>query len=292
MGCELDKIKKICVVGAGVMGSGIAQVFAQNGIEVILVDMNDEIIKKSIESLKLFLDGSIKRGKVTKDQKRLILSRIKGTSDIKKSASNADVVIEAIIEDMTIKKNLFSKLDKICPDRTILGSNTSALSITEIASATKRPEKVIGMHWGNPPQIMKGIEVVRTEKTSQQVVDIIVGLSKKIGKLSIVCKDSPGFVSTRIMPPWRNECMRLYDEGVASMEDIDKAFRVAFGVPMGPFELTDLTGLDVSLSVQNTLYKEFGREIFRPAQCLIMKVKAGDLGRKSGQGFYKHKQNK
>jgi len=288
MNTETEKIKVICVVGAGTMGYGIALVCAQKGFKVMLNDITNELVEKGMQRIQTFLDGSIERGKITKEEKDLIFSKIEATSRLPEAAKDADLVIEAVVENMEVKKKLFKELDEICLPHCVLSTNTSSLSVTEIAAVTKRPEKVVGMHWGNPAPIMRGIEVVRTEKTAQEMVNLIVELSRQLGKVPSVCKDTPGFVPNRLMPPWRNECMRLYDEQVASMEDIDKAFKVAYGVPMGPFELTDLTGLDVSLNVQKTLYSELGRELFRPAQCFIMKVKAGDLGRKTGQGFYKY----
>lgn len=282
-------IRKICVVGAGALGHGIAQVCAQKGFQVSLTDVSDEIVERGMQRIRAFLKGSLERGKMTEEETVTTLNRIKGTSNLEEAARDVDLVIEAVVEDMEVKKSIFKQLDQICQPHTILSSNTSSLSITELASATKRPSKVVGMHWGNPPQIMQGIEVVRTEKSSQEVVDAIVELSKMLGKIPTVCKDSPGFVINRLMFPWRNESMRLYDEGVASFQDIDKAFKVAYDIPMGPFEFSDFTGLEVSLEIANYLYRELKRDIFKPAQCWIMKVKAGDLGRKTGRGFYEYR---
>jgi 3-hydroxybutyryl-CoA dehydrogenase len=287
-GGEME-IKTICVLGAGMMGHGIAQVCAQSGLQVNLEDIKEEFTQAGLERIKKFLQGSVERKKMTEAEANAVLGRIKITTDLREAAKDVDVVIEAIIEDMGIKKDTFKQLDQICPEHTIFASNTSYQCITEMASATKRPDKFVGMHWFNPPQIMRGVEVIRTEKTSQETVDAIVNLCRKLGKEPGICKDSPGFIANRLLMAWRNEGFKLYDDGVASFQNIDKAIKTAYNFRMGPFELGDLAGLEIALTGSETLYRELGRDIFKPARCHIMKVRGGDLGRKTGRGFYEYK---
>jgi 3-hydroxybutyryl-CoA dehydrogenase len=208
---------------------------------------------------------------------------------LKDAVKDVDLVIEAIVEDINIKKDMYKELDQICRLDTIFASNTSAQSITEMAMVTKRPDKVIGMHWFNPAQLMRGIEVVVHDKTSKETRDTIVDLSKKLGKEPGVCQDSPGFVVNRLLQIWYNEGLNMYDEGIAEPLDIDTALKAAYNFRMGPFELRDLVGLDIGIASTTTHYRELMREQFRPPRCLIMKVKAGDLGRKTGKGFYEYK---
>lgn len=283
------EIKRICVLGAGTMGHGIAQVCAQGGFQVILEDIKEEFVQSGLDGIKKFLQGSVERKKMTQEEATGVLNRVKTTTNLAEAAKDADLVIEVIVEDVEIKKDTFRQLDQICPEHTIFASNTSYQCITEMAAVTKRPDKFLGMHWFNPPQIMRGIEVVRTEKTSQETVDTVVGLGQKLGKEPSVCKDSPGFIANRLLQIWRNESLRLYDEGVASFPDIDKAFKTAYNFRMGPFELSDLVGLEIALKGNETFYSELKRDIFRPPRCLIMKVRAGDYGRKTGRGFYEYK---
>lgn len=280
------EIKKICVLGAGVMGHGIAQVCAQAGYNVSLRDIEERFVQSGMDRIRKFLNGSVERKKITKEEADATLSRIKGTTDLKEATRDVDLVIEAIVEDMEIKKDTYKELDVVCPAHTIFASNTSYQCITELAAVTGRPDKFLGMHWFNPPQIMRGVEVIRGEKTSDGTIRTIVSLCRKLGKEPVVCKDSPGFIADRLLQVWRNESYRLYDEGIASFEDIDKAFKVAYGFRMGPFELGDLVGLEIALVGSETMYREMGRDIFRPARCHIMKVRAGDYGRKTKQGFY------
>lgn len=282
------QIQKICVLGAGVMGHGIAQVCATGGYQVNLWDIEDKFVKGGIDKISKFLDGSVEKKKMSREDADKVLNRIKPSIDLEGATKDADLVIEAIIENIDIKKDTFSKLDRFCPPHTILASNTSYQSVTDMARVTKRPDKVLGMHWFNPPPLMKGVEVVRTDKTSQESVDTVVELARKLGKVPGVCKDSAGFIVNRILQPWYNESYNIFDEGLASMQDIDTAIKTAFNFRMGPFELRDLVGLDIALVGTETIYKELKNDRFRPAQCLIRKVRAGDLGRKTGQGFYKY----
>lgn len=282
------EIRKICVLGAGTMGHGIAQVCAQSGYQVNLEDVELEFLQRGIERIQRFLQGSVDRKKMTREEADAVLSRITGTTDLNQASKDADLLIEAIVENMELKKDTFRKLDQICPEHTIFASNTSYQCITEMAMVTKRPDKFLGMHWFNPPQIMRGIEVITTEKTSQEALDTIVELCKKLGKEPGICRDSPGFIANRLLQPWRNESYRAYDEGIASFQDIDKALRTAYSFRMGPFELGDLIGLEISLEGNETMYRELKSDIFKPARCHIMKVRAGELGRKTGQGFYQY----
>lgn len=282
------EIKKICVLGSGLMGHGIAQVCAQSGYDVNLRDIEDKFVQGGLDKIKKFLDGSVERKKVTREQADATLAKIKGTTDLEEAAKDVDLVIEAIIENMEIKKANYRELDPICPPHTIFASNTSYQCVTEMAAVTKRPDKFLGMHWFNPPPIMRGIEVIITEKTSQETLDTIVDLCKKLGKVPGVCKDSPGFIANRLLQPWRNEGFRLFDEGVASFQDIDKAIKTAYNFRMGPFELGDLVGLEVAIVGNETMYRELGSDIFRVARCHVMKARSGDWGRKVGRGFYEY----
>ena len=280
--------KKICILGAGTMGHGIAQVCAQAGYKVNLQDVKDEFVDSGISKIRKFLSSSIERNKITQDEADSILNQIQGTTSLKEAADSVDLVIEAIVEDIKIKNDVFKELDQICPPDTIFASNTSAQSITEMAMVTKRPENFIGMHWFNPPQLMKGVEVIVTDKTSQKTLDTMLDFCKKLGKEPGICKDSPGFIVNRLIHIWYNESLNMFDEGVASPKDIDTALKTAYNFRMGPFELRDMVGLDIGLAAAETQYRELKREQFRPPRCLVMKVKAGDLGRKTGRGFYEY----
>ena len=286
------EIKKVVVLGAGTMGHGIAQVCAQAGYEVNLRDIKDDFVEAGISKIRKFLGSSVERQKMTQADADAILGRIKGVTDLKEAVNDVDLVVEAIVEDIHIKKELYRELDQICRPDTIFASNTSAQSITEMAMVTKRPGKFIGMHWFNPPQLMRGIEVVTHDKTSRETLDTMVDLCKKLGKEPGVCKDSPGFMVNRLLQIWYNEGLNMYDEGIAEPQDIDTALKVAYNFRMGPFELRDLVGLDIGIASTTTHYRELMREQFRPPRCLIMKVKAGDLGRKTGKGFYEYKSEK
>ena len=283
------EIKKIAVLGAGVMGHGIAQVCAQAGYEVNLRDIKDEFVQSGISKIKKFLSGSVEKQRMTQAEADAVLGRIKSLTDLKEAVKDVDLVIEAIVEDINIKREMYKELDQLCRPDTIFASNTSAQSITEMAMVTKRPGKFIGMHWFNPAQLMRGVEVVVHEKTSKETLDTIVDLCKKLGKEPGVCQDSPGFVVNRLLQIWYNEGLNMYDEGIAEPIDIDTAYKVGCNFRMGPFELRDLVGMDIGYASTTTHYRELMRDQFRPPRCLIMKVKAGDLGRKTGRGFYEYK---
>ncbi|SFC43234.1 3-hydroxybutyryl-CoA dehydrogenase [Clostridium uliginosum] len=278
-------MKKIFVLGAGTMGAGIVQAFAQHGYEVIVRDIKDEFVERGIAGINKGLTKQVAKGKMTEEVKEEILSRISGTTDMK-LAADCDLVVEAAIENMKIKREIFAELDGICKESTILASNTSSLSITEVASATKRADKVIGMHFFNPAPVMKLVEVIRGMATSQETFDKVKELSVAIEKNPVEVAEAPGFVVNRILIPMINEAIGIYAEGIASVEDIDTAMKYGANHPMGPLALGDLIGLDVCLAIMDVLYNETGDTKYRAHSLLRKYVRAGWLGRKSGKGFY------
>ena len=280
-------MEKIFVLGAGTMGSGIVQAFAQKGYEVIVRDIKDELVQSGIVRINNGLSKLVSKGKMTEETKEDILSRISGTTDMN-LAADCDLVVEAAIENMKIKKEIFAELDKICKPETILSSNTSSLSITEVASATNRPEKVIGMHFFNPAPVMKLVEIIRGMATSQETFDAVKELSVAIGKEPVEVEEAPGFVVNRILIPMINEASFILQEGIASVEDIDTAMKYGANHPMGPLALGDLIGLDVCLAIMDVLYNETGDTKYRSSSILRKYVRAGWLGRKSGRGFYNY----
>ena len=280
-------MEKIFVLGAGTMGSGIVQAFAQKGYEVIVRDIKDELVQSGIVRINNGLSKLVSKGKMTEETKEDILSRISGTTDMN-LAADCDLVVEAAIENMKIKKEIFAELDKICKPETILASNTSSLSITEVASATNRPEKVIGMHFFNPAPVMKLVEIIRGMATSQETFDAVKELSVAIGKEPVEVEEAPGFVVNRILIPIINEASFIFQEGIASVEDIDTAMKYGANHPMGPLALGDLIGLDVCLAIMDVLYNETGDTKYRSSSILRKYVRAGWLGRKSGRGFYNY----
>lgn len=280
-------MEKIFVLGAGTMGSGIVQAFAQKGYEVIVRDIKDELVQSGIVRINNGLSKLVSKGKMTEETKEDILSRISGTTDMN-LAADCDLVVEAAIENMKIKKEIFAELYKICKPETILASNTSSLSITEVASATNRPEKVIGMHFFNPAPVMKLVEIIRGMATSQETFDAVKELSVAIGKEPVEVEEAPGFVVNRILIPMINEASFILQEGIASVEDIDTAMKYGANHPMGPLALGDLIGLDVCLAIMDVLYNETGDTKYRSSSILRKYVRAGWLGRKSGRGFYNY----
>lgn len=280
-------MEKIFVLGAGTMGSGIVQAFAQKGYEVIVRDIKDELVQSGIVRINNGLSKLVSKGKMTEETKEDILSRISGTTDMN-LAADCDLVVEAAIENMKIKKEIFAELDKICKPETILASNTSSLSITEVASATNRPEKVIGMHFFNPAPVMKLVEIIRGMATSQETFDAVKELAVAIGKEPVEVEEAPGFVVNRILIPMINEASFILQEGIASVEDIDTAMKYGANHPMGPLALGDLIGLDVCLAIMDVLYNETGDTKYRSSSILRKYVRAGWLGRKSGRGFYNY----
>lgn len=280
-------MKTILVLGAGAMGSGIAQVAAVAGYTVYLRDIKEEFVNKGIGGIAKGLDRQVDKGKMEKAKRDEIMGRIKGVVDIK-DAKDVDIVIEAAIENMEIKKSIFKDLDEAMPEKTILATNTSSLSITEVAAATKRPDKVIGMHFFNPAPVMALIEVIRGALTSDATYDAVMDLSKKMGKSPVTVHEAPGFVVNRILIPMINEAAFVLMEGVATPEDIDLAMKLGANHPIGPLALGDLVGLDITLAVMEVLHKETGDDKFRPAPLLRKMVRANTLGRKTGQGFFKY----
>lgn len=276
---------KIMVLGAGTMGAGIVQNAAQSGVEVILRDIKQEFVDKGIAGIDKLLGKNVDKGKMTADDKAAIMGRISGTVDMA-PAADCDLVIEAAIEVMEIKKSIFKELDSICKPECILASNTSALSITEIAAATNRADKVIGMHFFNPVPAMKLVEIIRGAATSQATYDTIKELALKMSKAPVEINEAPGFVVNRLLIPMLNEGMYALMEGVANAADIDTSMKFGAGHPMGPLALADMIGLDICLKIMETLYKEFGDPKYRPCPLLVKMVRAGKLGRKTGEGFF------
>ncbi|MCM3728074.1 3-hydroxyacyl-CoA dehydrogenase family protein [Neobacillus cucumis] len=279
-------IQTIGVVGAGSMGTGIANLAAINGFNVILRDVEERFLVGSLQRMSKFMDKSVARGKMTEEQKQEALGRIQTTTRLE-DLKDADVVIEAVLEDLNLKKEVFSALDQIVREGVILATNTSSMSITEIAAATNRPELVAGMHFFNPAQLMKLVEVVRGYKTSDETVQELKALSKRLTKEPVeVKKDSPGFIVNRIMLPQFIEAIKLVEEGVASYEDIDKAVKLGLNYPMGPFELQDFAGVEIGYHVMEYFKEEFNNNQFAPPLLLKQLVRAGRLGKKTGAGFY------
>ncbi|MDY5912449.1 MAG: 3-hydroxybutyryl-CoA dehydrogenase [Inconstantimicrobium porci] len=280
-------MEKIFVLGAGTMGSGIAQAFAQKGYEVIVRDIKDEFVDRGLGNIRKGLEKRVARGKMTEEDKDAILSKISGTTDMN-LAADCDLVVEAAVENMKIKQSIFAELDKICKPETVLASNTSSLSITEVAVATGRPDKVIGMHFFNPAPVMKLVEVIRGAATSDETFATVKALAEAIGKTPVEVKEAPGFVVNRILIPMINEAAFILQEGVATAEDIDTAMKLGSNHPMGPLELGDLIGLDVCLAIMDVLYNETGDSKYRACTLLRKYVRAGWLGRKSGRGFHNY----
>ena len=281
------EIKKIGVVGAGTMGNGIAQAAAQIGCHVVMRDIEDAFVDRGMKSIDKFLSKSVEKGKLDAKEKDNILGRIQGTTDMSQ-LKDVDFVVEAVLEDLELKKSVFKELDELCRPEVIISSNTSSMSLTEIAVATNRPDKVCGMHFFNPVPLMRLVEIIRGYSTSDETVAIATNLAKKMGKITVeVKKDSPGFIVNRIMIPHFLEAIKIVEEGIASKEDVDTAVKNGLNYPMGPFELMDLTGIDIAYLVSEYFYKELNKESkWVTPNLLKTMIRAGKLGRKTGAGWY------
>jgi 3-hydroxybutyryl-CoA dehydrogenase len=280
-------IKNIAVVGSGTMGNGIAHVFALNGYDVLLMDIREEYCEKALKTISKNLDRQVEKNIITEKQAKATLDRIE-TSISLEDCKIADIIVEAVTEDLKIKQDIFATLDKICKEHTIFGSNTSSLSITQLAASTTRPEKFIGMHFMNPVPVMKLVEVIRGLATDDKTSATIVHLAKKLAKVPVEVNDYPGFISNRILMPMINEAVFALMEGVADKEAIDTVMKLGMAHPMGPLELADFIGLDVCLAIMEVLYRGFRDSKYRPCPLLTKMVSAGYLGRKTGKGFYEY----
>ncbi|MCH8021393.1 3-hydroxybutyryl-CoA dehydrogenase [candidate division KSB1 bacterium] len=278
-------IKKVGVIGAGLMGSGIAQVAAAAGYETVVREVSQELLDKGLSRIDGFLSKSVEKGKLTSEQKAATLKNLSGTIQLE-GLKDCDLIIEAITEDIKLKKETFGTLDKVCSASTIFASNTSSLTVTEMAAATERPDKFVGLHFFNPVPIMKLVEVVRTIQTSQETFDAAFEFAKSVGKVPIACKDNSGFVVNLLLVPYLIGAIRAVENGVASIEDIDKGMTLGCGYPMGPLTLLDFVGIDTTYYIANIMFDEYREQQYAPPPLLKKMVQAGFYGRKSGKGFY------
>jgi len=279
------QIETVMIIGAGQMGSGIAQVCAQAGYQVYINDLQEDLVKKGLGSIEKNLNRQVQKERMTENEKAIILDRLIKSTDVK-DAGNVDIVIEAAVENLEIKKRIFKDLDQFAPDHAILATNTSSLPITEIAAATNRPEKVIGMHFMNPVPVMKLVEIIRGLATEDEVYRAVEDMTKQLNKVPVEVNDFPGFVSNRVLMPMINEAVYTLYEGVATKEAIDEVMKLGMNHPMGPLTLADFIGLDTCLYIMETLHEGFGDDKYRPCPLLRKYVSAGWLGKKTGRGFY------
>ena len=279
-------IRKVCVIGSGTMGSGIAQVSAQAGYETTMVDVKQEFVDRGMSVIKASLGKFVQKEKITQQEMDKTLANLHASVDMKNAAKDADYVIEAVFERPEVKLPVFGQLEEICPRETILASNTSGIPVSLLASATRRADKVIGTHFMNPVPVMKGVEIVRTLLTSEETLKVSLDFVKSLGKETVVVRDSPGFVTNRIITLVMNEAAKLLEENLASIEDIDKIERLSHNWPMGPFELADMVGIDVMVDLLEGIYQQTGWERYKPAPLLKRMVEIGYTGRKVGRGFY------
>jgi len=278
-------IKKVNIIGAGVMGMGIGQALAQQGFESTICDLEKPLLEKGLAKVRQNLESLVKKEKITAEEANKIISRIKTTTKVEDIAA-ADMIIEAVFESMDVKKKVFAQLDSLCPPHCILASNTSTLSPTEIAATTKRPDKVIGMHWFNPAPVMRLIEVIAGMETSEETIQAVIEFAQKVGKTPVRVNEAPGGIVSRILRGYLNTAVDILAEGVATVEDIDTAMKLGANFPMGPFELLDLIGLDIHVANSDALTRELGDLKYRPHALLRKMVRAGRLGRKTGRGFH------
>lgn len=285
-------MKNVAVIGAGTMGNGIAHTFAQSGFKVQLIDISEDALKRGIATISKNLDRMVAKEKITEAQKEETLSNIRTFTSITEGVEYASLVVEAATENVDLKLNIFRQLDEACPDDTILATNTSSISITQIAAVTSRPEMVIGMHFMNPVPIMKLVEIIRGYNTSDEVTNIIMEMSKTLGKIPVEVNDYPGFVANRILMPMLNESIETLYNGVAGVTEIDTVMKLGMAHPMGPLQLADFIGLDVCLSILNVMYEGFKNPKYAPCPLLVNMVRAGKLGVKSGEGFYDYSESR
>lgn len=279
-------IRKVCVIGSGTMGSGIAQVSAQAGYETTMVDVKQEFVDRGMGAIKASLGKFLEKARIRQEDMNGTLARLHSSTDMQSAAKDADYVIEAVFERAEVKLPIFAQLEEICPKETILASNTSGIPVSLLASATKRPGKVIGTHFMNPVPLMKGVEIVKTLLTSEETLKVSLDFVQSLGKETVVVKDSPGFVTNRIITLVMNEAAKLLEENLASIEDIDKIEKLSHNWPMGPFELADMVGIDVLVDLLEGVYQQTGWERYKPAPLLKRMVELGYTGRKAGKGFY------
>jgi len=282
------EIKILGVLGCGQMGSGIVQVFAQSGYEVVAVDSSEQMLEKGLKGIDKRLAGRVEKGKLSSSEKSTIMARIKGTTKLE-DLKDCDLVEEAVPEDLELKKKVFVQLDKICKKETIFGTNTSGLSVTDMAAATKRPDKLLGMHFHNPAPVMQLLELVRTIMTSEETIETVKSWGGTLGKTVVVAPDVGGFIVTRLFTPFLLGAVRMLEAGIASRDEIDISMKLAVNHPMGPLEVVDFIGLDTELSIAETLYEETKDPKYAPPLLLKKMVTAGWLGRKTGKGFYEYK---
>lgn len=285
-------MKNIAVIGAGTMGNGIAHTFAQKGFKVLLIDISDKAIERGMNTILKNLDRMISKGTITEADKKATIENIITFTDVKDGVVNADLVVEAATENVQLKLNIFKQLSEVCDENVILASNTSSISITQIASVVKNPERVIGMHFMNPVPIMKLVEIIRGYNTSDEVTKQVMELSKALDKVPTEVNDYPGFVANRILMPMINEAIETLYNGVAGVEEIDTVMKLGMAHPMGPLQLADFIGLDVCLSILNVMYDGFKNPKYAPCPLLVNMVMAGKLGVKSGEGFYDYSESK
>ena len=285
-------MKNIAVIGAGTMGNGIAHTFAQSGFKVQLIDISENSLAKAIITITKNLDRMVVKERISEEDKKNTLTNISTYTSVKEGVKSASLVIEAATENVDLKLSIFKELDAVCPDETILATNTSSISITQIAAVTDRPEQVIGMHFMNPVPIMKLVEIIRGYNTSNEVTHLIMELSKKLGKIPVEVNDYPGFVANRILMPMINESIETLYNGVAGVAEIDTVMKLGMAHPMGPLQLADFIGLDVCLSILNVMYDGFKNPKYAPCPLLVNMVRAGKLGIKSEEGFYDYAENR